>query len=320
MKRLVSIDYIRAFSILGVVLCHFCFNWESITGTGRWLGCTFNVVFVCVSALLLGKSWADKGFPVYKLDFAKHRFYRIVVAYYPFLIAMFLFLWITGYSFRIYDVVMHFAFLPWLDKLPGFGHLWFVTMIVLCYLAILLQSRWHRLTTCQEIMAVAVAGILHCCCLDKGLPGQAFSYLAVFLVTFNHSSQILDKVRSLNKVTFFYVTGILLFVVSWKAFDLGLYDHYRFVAEWVGIIDAAMAIALMLKIFDNAPHSRYIDYTSKISFEIYLIHHIVAFGRFSVLHISSNPLLALLFLLTFSYFGGFILNIISEKIRAAITC
>lgn len=57
MNRLVSFDYIRVISILGIVLCHCCYGITGMSFLGRFLGLTFNVVFLILSAFLLGLSW-----------------------------------------------------------------------------------------------------------------------------------------------------------------------------------------------------------------------------------------------------------------------
>lgn len=38
----------------------------------------------------------------------------------------------------------HTLYLPWFDKIDGFGHLWFMTMIVLCYISIWVLSNLSK--------------------------------------------------------------------------------------------------------------------------------------------------------------------------------
>lgn len=40
---------------------------------------------------------------------------------------------LTGVGFSVKDLILNFLMLGWIGKLPGLGHLWFVTMIVACY-------------------------------------------------------------------------------------------------------------------------------------------------------------------------------------------
>lgn len=142
MNRIVAFDYLRAVAILGIVICHFCFNFVETTWLGGWCGGTFNALFLMMSALLLGMAWRRKGKPKYSLDFLKHRFGKLSKTYYPFIVAMFIFcIVVGGYSIGVKDVLLHILYLPWFDKIHSFGHLWFITMIAICYVAVFGISR-----------------------------------------------------------------------------------------------------------------------------------------------------------------------------------
>lgn len=144
MNRLVVFDYIRGMSILGIVLCHCCYGINGMSFLGHFLGSTFNIIFLILSAFLLGLSWKNKQCKAYDVTFLKHRIGKLAYTYYPFLVFMFVFLAFTGYYIGIKDWLMHIFFLPWFDKLPGFGHLWFVTMIVFCYIGVYMMSKLSK--------------------------------------------------------------------------------------------------------------------------------------------------------------------------------
>lgn len=92
MRRLISFDYTRAVSIIGIVLCHCCYGIEGMSFLGSFLGLTFNVVFLTLSAFLLGLSWEKNGNKPYKVNFILHRIGKLLYSYYPFLIVMFSFI------------------------------------------------------------------------------------------------------------------------------------------------------------------------------------------------------------------------------------
>ena len=141
MKRLISFDFIRSISIIGIILCHCCYGISGMSFQGHFLGGTFNVVFLTLSAFLLGLAWERKQCKSYNIQFLKHRIIKLTYTYYPFLILMFILLAFTEYDVNMKDWLMHFLYLPWFDKLPGFGHLWFITLIVLCYITVYLFSK-----------------------------------------------------------------------------------------------------------------------------------------------------------------------------------
>ena len=141
--KIPAFDYLRVLAVTGIVLCHFCFNWTETMGFGRFCASTFNALFIGMSGLLLGIGWQNRGRGVLGIRFLHHRFSKLMATYYPFLVLMFLFLWlVAAYPVRCKDIVMHVLFLPWFDKLPGFGHLWFMTMIAICYVSAAIVSRY----------------------------------------------------------------------------------------------------------------------------------------------------------------------------------
>lgn len=141
MNKIISLDYIRAISILGIVLCHCCYGITGLSFLGKFLASTFNVVFITLSAFLLGLSYEKNGNKRYDRNFIIHRISKLSYSYYPFIILMFAFLLYTSHNMSIRNAVSHFLFLAWFDKLPGFGHLWYVTLIIMCYFAIYIVSK-----------------------------------------------------------------------------------------------------------------------------------------------------------------------------------
>jgi len=175
-----AFDYLRTIAITGILICHFLYNWYVTMGLGRFFGCTFNALFIGMSGLLLDMKWSTSERAVLSLGFLKHRFTKLMHTYYPFLLLMFLFLtFVDGYSLSIKNIVTHLLFLPWIDKLPGFEHLWFMTMIAVCYVAIYILSKLKHIDVVWKsyvVISVIVCAI-HTALLKKGLPGQLLLYL-----------------------------------------------------------------------------------------------------------------------------------------------
>lgn len=318
MKRTNSFDYIRAYSIVGILICHFLFNWESTTGTGRWLASTFNVIFLMLSAILFGLKWDETGNKPLPISFITKRIMRLTCTYYPFLAIMFCFLFfIDRYSLGIKDIIMHLTFLPWFDKLPGFGHLWFLTMIVICYVGILIYSRFRKYLHYLLLPLLFVSAGLHYVFLSLGLPGQMLSYLIVFVIIFEHC----DKFCCYAKKASLYLsvpTTITATIGIAALFYQGIYENNRFVAEWLGIIDAVLIMFCTLALFNKIKTEkcdRVTTFLSNISFEIYLVHHVFAFGTYSIINICPpHPIVAFAALVTLSITLATILHWFSTKI------
>lgn len=238
MKNIPAFDYLRAIVIIGIITCHFLFNWTSTAPLGRFLGCTFNVGFLCMSGLLLGISWHEHKKSNFGRAFLHRRFTRLMKSYYPFVVIMCLFLmFVADFPLRIFDVGMHLAFLPWFDKLSGFEHLWFLTMIALCYVVTMVTSIIKHISLWLEILLLFAVIFIHWTALKHGLPGQIFSYLAIFVLTFRHAPNCMAIAQRIS-VTFVTIFSFVILLSSIYAFYNGLYDDLRFAAEWSGILCA----------------------------------------------------------------------------------
>lgn len=318
MKRTNSFDYIRAYSIVCIMLCHFLFNWEFTAGTGRWLASTFNVVFLMLSAILFGLKWKGTGNKPLPASFITKRIMRLTCTYYPFLVLMFCFLFfIDRYQLGIKDIVMHLAFLPWFDKLPGFGHLWFLTMIVICYAGMLVYSKLRRQLYYVILPMLFVSAGLHYMLLNRGLPGQMLSYLTVFVIMFEYCDRFCTHANNMS-LNFSILTTIIVTICIAILFNHGIYETNRFMAEWLGIINAVLIMFCTLAVFNKINTEkcdRVTTFLSKTSFEVYLVHHVFAFGTYSIIHICPpHPIVALAALVTISITMATILHWCSTKI------
>ena len=139
-------DFARAIAIIGIVLCHFFLfggAGNNFIPLGRYIALVFNVIFFILSALLYGIKWRKKEFTAFKTDsFLFSRLIKLASALYPYLIVIFFLFYIFDIDFSLKDILMNFAFLGWFDKLPGNGHLWFLTMIFMCYVLFCILSKF----------------------------------------------------------------------------------------------------------------------------------------------------------------------------------
>lgn len=142
--------------------------------------------------------------------------------------------------------------------------------------------------------------------LRTGLPGTLPLYFWLFLLTFFHAPRLLQFVVGLPRratiVTSLLCIGAILTLYSW-----GLYDTYRQIAETLGCVSAFSFFLLFTKFFLDAPSRRWISFLSSISFELYLVHHVISFGRYSVVGWVGNPIFAFILLLLISISLAYVL-------------
>ena len=114
-QRIVAFDYLRALAITGILLCHFCHNYNSISFLGHYFGGVFVTLFIAMSGMLFGIVWNNNSRMEYDMSFLKQRFFKLSVTYYPFLILMFAFLYfVDDYHFNVKNLFLinmfHFCF------------------------------------------------------------------------------------------------------------------------------------------------------------------------------------------------------------------
>ena len=321
MNKIVSFDYIRVISVIGIILCHCCFGIDGLDFLGRFLGNTFNVIFLSLSAFLLGIQWKKRSYKAYNKDFLHKRIGKLTHTYYPFILIMFLFLAYTGYNVSVKNVILHFSFLPWLNKLTGFGHLWFITMIVICYIGIYTISKLPLafVKKCKQGgVAILLLTIIPQLVMGKlGLPVSLFTYLFFYLYIFLNAENFLKFLTEKPLKPMFALGGLCIMSIIIALYLLGYTNEYA--RTWLGIISACITFTFLFKLFLNAKSNKFIDFIAAISFEIYLVHHVFCFGKYSLFRVVENPVLGTLSIFALSLILAIILNKIG-KITELLFC
>lgn len=155
-NRIPQFDYIRVISLFGILLCLSLFESANFGWVGRYFALTFNFLFLILSAFLFGLTWEKKGRPSYNKGFLTTRIAKLSKTYYPFLAILFLFLYLSQDYFSVRNIVSHTLYLSWVDKINGYGHLWFMTMIVVCYTGCYLVSKVRSKFTNDNMLICSV--------------------------------------------------------------------------------------------------------------------------------------------------------------------
>lgn len=323
-NRIHAFDYIRAISIIGIVICHCCFAFSTTDWIGRYLANSFNFIFLILSAFLLGMSWEKKGFPQYNINFVSHRIKRLAIVYYPFLITMFTFLSLVHYSYTIKDIIIHITFLQWFKKIDGFGHLWFLTMIVICYIFMYISIYINKYNWGKElirllfqsrytlIIFLPVILLLQFIAYKFNLPGQIFLYLFLYLVFFMNALNILTHIKQIQFRKFVFIT-IILNIIALYLFYRGIFE-YKIISYPLGCLCGLSIMGIIYKTVYPLKEIKCVKFISTISFEIYLIHHALCFGRYSVYQLGISPLIGFIIIMGISITLGYILHYFSNKL------
>lgn len=311
-SRIVQFDYIRVISLLGILLCHSLFESFEYSWLGRYFALTFNFLFLILSAFLLGSSWEKNGKPNYSFGFLTKRIVRLSKSYYPYLVILFLFLYISQDYISIRNIVSHVFYLPWFDKIEGYGHLWFMTMIALCYAGCLFISRVKLNGYKAKMLSVSViiGGVLDFLVTKRGLPGYIFPYTIGYLLIFYNANKIMSLVKRIglviNIVQLVTINSMSIFL-----FHNRIFDSNPFVSYLLGIACAISVFCFLFNIFSRFPFSKMIVWFSGISFEVYLVHEFFL-GEFSVYKLDINPVLGFIALVALSIIAALPVHYLSK--------
>lgn len=283
-KRNYALDYIRVVAILMIVMCHYCFFSSLDSGIGRYLAGVGNMIFFMLSALLYGnrcnyaKTATMGGSNLQHLDchhFICKRIIKLGASVWPFLVVLTLLFLIFDIKFSWIDVGLNFAFLGYLGKLPGNGHLWFLTVIMCCYAEYMLfdrlQIRKKWFPWILLVGSIAVMAALE----SIGIPGNAFAILGFFGFLLMKADRFMRTARELN---LWMILIIVVINASLLWLDIeGLFEKSRIIHYLACDICGCLLLALFIRMMPDK-ENKFIMFLSGISFEIYVVHHTLCAG------------------------------------------
>lgn len=272
-SRIESLDWLRATALLMVLSCH----WGQSIGWSRFgiLGGVANCIFFLLSGLGLGITWRDKGCGKLRMEFFKRRLVRLYGAFFVFLVPYVVLLLTTDFS-DLHKILLNFLMLSWFAKLPGAGHLWFVTGIAICYVvmaALPIVDGYAQ----KRPWTTALAGLITCAlgqfflCLIGITQGYFLMMVLLFAGAFIYGPQLMLFAQNNRPIAFFAVVPLaaVAFLVLWldNSIDCGGNIYY-----WMCCC-IAVAFTLVFVAFNVRLSIPLLSMISGISYEVYLCHY-----------------------------------------------
>ena len=308
MNQIASLEYLRVFAIICIVIDHYA------GGTiGRYLGETFFCVFFVISSILFGLKWKIKNQPKYKLfSFLYPRIIRLSVAFYPFLAISILALIYFSEPITIPKIAMNLMYLSWFSKLPWLGHLWFLTMLIVCYVMFIVLSKIHTYLTFKVwILIIFFCLLLQCTIQQAGLPGYMFLILMYCGVVFVNADIFVEYIKSLkisHIIPFYIVVNILAIFL----YTNGLFSYSPIISKWVGTICGFSNIILFINLLDGVKVFTAVSYLSAISYEVYLVHNPLIMIKANLLNLIPSQILSFIIYILISLICAWLLKQISN--------
>lgn len=279
---LVWVKYLRVFCLIQVLLLHY-FSGHSLNEL-VWLFRGAVPTFIIISAYLYGlKNYEQKR--TFGGGFLKRRFIKLSVPYYLFLLAVFTYWCVvnpkqTGhYTMSLVSELLYLTdFGSIIEPLPNCGHLYFLQLIMMCYLLLFFLSK----TNLIQGGAYLFRNIFFIFSFFLILLASGFVFRKLYLIVFffyllvYYNAKIIKKYADkVNLLALFAVIGVSYIAYFFIKQKDGTYPSFIF-QIW-GYFIAIFTLALFQKVFQKAPDARILSFFSSILMEFYLIHHLFVF-------------------------------------------
>ncbi len=224
---------------------------------------------------------------------------------------------LIGVEYNIKDLLMNFMFLSWFDKQPGIGHLWFITMIMACYIMFIILSRVQKEIKTYVWAIIFVIGIAACHIAEKlHLPaGYALLYLSIACYLFENADSFInmsDKISLKYYTPIFIATNTIVILL----FLYEIEEKSQTLAYTLGCVCGILWMIFLFRTSKYIKNRKTFIFLSAISYEIYLTHHPLCrnIGGYSMKHITQDPYIGLLLIASITVLSAILLNKLSGRI------
>lgn len=287
-NKVESISIIRVLSMISIIAGHFF----CVFGIYDYQLSTIGVeIFLMISGFLYSNKQISN-----KLLWLENRAKRILLPYWIALAVLLLSKWIFGIRTSWNTVTLYALNMQGIDRvftyckyssLSGFGHTWFVTIIMICYfITLLLKSvnEVERVLSKNKKRTLVTVGAIQ---IALAFFGVQIGYIICFLIGYfwpNHTWDLNAKMY--KKLSVAVLFSIILRLVTHVLWDNTIF-YNLVIARWTFVVLAIWIIVTITKICDNSKKLKEIATTKtwtfldQISYELYLSHYVFMKGTFA---------------------------------------
>ena len=310
-----AIQIIRVLAMLFVIICHLC------NDSTNYILCTlkqfFNIgvfIFIFISGFLYG----NKKIDIYS-KWLFNRFKRIMVPIYIF-ISFFIFAtaFITEIFHYKYFLIYLFDLQYFLGSVKNAGHLWFCSVIVICYLLLPLMNKYKK-TLISNFYPISILIITISCLV--GLVSKSYGLLGFYLLTF-YIGYFFKNSINIVKVKSFIPIILIIIGLIFRIIGKFLFDNTLLYGTTItALTHIMMTIGIFIfiyKLFCNFKASnvvkKMINYFDELSYFIYIVHYMFIVGPISVMNITNNFLINLAIFIIITIMSAYVLKICTNML------
>lgn len=305
-KKLVSIEYLRAFSMLYIVAFWHLMNYTGVfPGYKNLFTSTFTDIvlglFVLISGFLLASP--SKTY-VSARQFYTKRLFRIYPLY---VLAVALF-----YFYGLNDATTSFKSLIFISMYyePAPKTLWFITMLILFYLITPFLLKFVRspvkfflITLALLSITLAVEKIFHT--VDMRIILYFPSYVAGIYFAYYRQKPYLSNIRL---VSFLFALSAILILIDFNSWTL-----HKLKAMPIILVGSYLMFIISYINEDKFKKLALVSFLSYISYAMYLFHRPI-FSTIKTLYFPENEAYQLLYLLSVGLFAIIVISWLLQKL------
>ena len=302
-----AITIVRVLSMLMIITCHI------LQGYNQPSAFLFNIgvqIFFLLSGFLYGKIEITSIASFVKKHFIKVYIPFILVVlccaviYTIFNIADLSFRNIVPYLFNIQGFVG--------DKIDGLNHLWFLSVLMICYFITPIAQRLLKYNSVLFIVLWILVGVVEFGFVHKMQSVAAWVMLYLLGMFWGKNEN-----KWIN--TTLLIISTILSLVLFSCFKIEyLFDPYMvrysiglhcILALWIMTVLYCMFSKLEIRI------PKWLQCCNDISYEVYLVHHILILGPLSLLFLTPSKTINILLILIITFVLSYALNQLMNLIK-----
>lgn len=303
-----AISLLRSLAMFSIVICHFL---QAMNNRYCWI---FNIgvqIFLAISGYLYGGKIIKNWF-----SWFKKRFIKLYIPYSIFLIFCIPFYYL--FAPEVINIKSIFIYLLDLQgavaaaNIKGLSHLWFMTVIALCYL---ITPVLQIVSKCRVVIPLFLFVSLLIFFVFKILIAP-FSWFFVYILGYLYATE-----RGYRK---FFISVFVSALFVWSAVSISWDDilNYKNILNQIfHAFSGLMIIICTISIFKRLKlelNGKILNFTDGHSFEVYLIHHIFILGPFSLMQFTRFELVNILMVITLTLILSILLKRMSNYIVGLI--
>ena len=149
---------------------------------------------------------------------------------------------------------------------------------------------------------------------NYNIPAYFVYYIFLYCVVFINANTIIQFIKNIELKLLIIITLSLNIFVLWLYYN-GIFE-YKSISYPISIICATNIFIFLFKVLFEMKENKYISFISNISFEIYLVHHVLCFGKYSIYDtFNLSPIVGFLIILITSIGFAYLLHKISIAIN-----